>query len=158
MADQVRVNQNVYSWGSIVVTVGEERFYGTSSVTFADKRERAKQYGQGRSQTPRGKTNGKYTTEPCKFKMAKDSADAFREYLASQSTSGTSYGGTFFQVVVTYADEGLPGSTVEINGCTYQGSTETDEEGTEGIVEEIEVDCMFILRNGLALFDDSEIV
>lgn len=156
MADQVRVNGNVYSWGSVVININDGRFYGITSLTYADKRERATQYGQGRAQAPRGKTTGKYSTENPKIKMAKDSAEAFREYLASQSSSGTSYGNTSFQIVATYAEDGLPGSTVEINACNYVGTTETNEEGMEGIIEEIEVHCLAIYRNGLALFDDSE--
>lgn len=156
MGDQIRVNGNVYSWGSIVVNVDEERFYGITELTYADKRERTLVHGQGRSQTPRGRTRGKYSAENSKIKMPKDTADAFREYLASRSTSGTSYGDVEFQIVATYSETGLPGSTVEVNGCVYVGTTETDTEGTDAIVEEIEVSVMAIYRNGLALFDDSE--
>ena len=64
--DQVRINGNVYSWGSLTVKVGGERWYRLTSISYADKRERVKAYGQAKHQAPTGRSRGKYAVEPVK--------------------------------------------------------------------------------------------
>ncbi len=156
MSDQIKVNGNVHSWGSIIFKVAGDRFYGFTSISYADKRERSKTYGMGKHHAPRGRTRGKYTTEPVKVKGPKDTCNALRKKLAELSQSGTSYGDTEFEIVVQYVESDLEPITVELADCTYVGTTTSDEESAEALTEEIEIDTMAIRRNGLALFDDSE--
>lgn len=156
MGDSVRVNGNIMSWGSIRVKIATDTFYGFTSISYADKRERAKVYGMGRHHAPRGRTRGKYSTEPVKLKGPKDTIDALRAKLASLSPSGTTYGDTEFEIVVQYVEADIAPITVEINSCVYSGTSSSEEEGPDALQEEIEIDCMTIRRNGLALFDDTE--
>ena len=56
MSDVIRVNGNQVSWGSIVLKFNGQRFYGFTSISFSDKRERVHAYGMGRHHAPRGRS------------------------------------------------------------------------------------------------------
>lgn len=156
MADQIRVNGNQLSWGSIILKVADERYTGFTAIAYADKRERVKAYGMGRHQAPRGRSRGKYTTDPVKLTGWKSSIQALREALAAQSTDGVSYGDVEFQIIVQYVDEGENPIDVEIVDCVWIGNSSSEEENADPLKEEIEIDCMHIKRNGLTLFDSSQ--
>lgn len=155
MADEQRINGNVYGHSSIILKLDNERFYGFKSISYGDSRERGKIYGAARHAGPRGRTAGKYTTEPVAVSMEKESAKTLRDALAARSTSGTSFGNVEFQIVVQY-EEGAKVVTDTIERCTWTKVAAKSEEGADGVYEEIEFDCMFILWNGKALFDDSQ--
>lgn len=156
MADQIRVNNNQFSWGSIILKLNDDRFYGFTGITYADKRERVKGYGMGRHQAPRGRSRGKYTTDPVKLTGFKSSIAAFRAALAAQATDGKSYGDVEFEILVQYVETGEDPQDVEIERCVWTGNSTSEEEGADPLKEEIEIDCMLIRRNGATLFDDSE--
>lgn len=161
MSDLIRVNNNQLSWGSIVLKLDGERYYGFTSIVFADKRERVKAYGMGRHQAPRGRSRGKYTTEPVKIAGWKGSVQIFRQALANKSGNQQSYGDVEFQALVQYIEsQNVDGSgdlplNVQIDRCVWTGNSVSDEEGADPGKEEIEVDCMYIRRNGLTLFDSN---
>ena len=152
--DEKRINGNVYSWGSIILKVNEERLSGFTAISYADSRERVKAYGQNRSQTPRGRTRGKYATEPVGLTGSKSSMQALRKLLADAG-DGVSYGDTEFQIVVQYVEADETAITVEIEDCVWIGNSSSEEEGADPLKEEIKIDCMLIRRNGLTLFDAS---
>lgn len=163
MATQgVRVNGNAYSWGSIALTIDDLRYFQFSEVSFADKRERSKFFGMSKSQGATARSRGKYTTEPVKLKGLKEECDSLRSALSAANPNGTaSYGDTEFNIYVEYS-ETLPDGTVkvtdvEIMSCYYVGTTNSETEGPDVLVEEIEIDCMRIMRNGLPLYDDSDL-
>jgi hypothetical protein len=158
MADQLRVNGNLTSWGHIIIRAGVEEFSGFDSITYADKRERVKAYGTGRHHAPRGRSAGKYTTDPVKLRGPKTTVEALRAYLASQSSNGKSYGDVEFQIVVQYA-VGTGSSEVpmyvELERCVIVSDSSSHEESADHLKDEIEIDTMLIRRNGRTLFDSS---
>ena len=156
MSDQVRINGNQHSWGSIVVKIDGDRYYGFTAIKYADSRERVKAYGMGRHHAPRGRSRGKYQVEPVGLTGWKSSIQALREALASKSANGESYGDVVFQIVVQYIEEDDTSITVELEDCVFVKNTSNDEEGPDPLSEEIEIDCMRIRRNGKTLFDSNQ--
>lgn len=156
LGDQIRVNGNILSWGSIRLSVAGELFVGFTSLTYGDKRERVKQYGMGRHHAPRARSRGKYSTEPVKLGGPKSTIQALRERLADLSPTGTSYGDVEFEIICSYFESDEEPITVHITGCVIVGQASTEEENPDPLKEEIEIDCMAIRRNGVVLFDDSE--
>jgi len=63
MADEIRVNGNQHSWGSIFLKFDGDRYFGFTAINFSDSRERVKAHGMGRHQGARGRSRGKYDTE-----------------------------------------------------------------------------------------------
>jgi len=150
------VNGNQISWGSATAKVDGETFYGFTSVSYSDKRERVKAYGMGRHHAPRGRSRGKYTVDPVKVVGWRASVAALRKGLASKAKDGKSYGDVEFQFVLTYVESDESPITVVIERCVWVSSNVTDEEAPENLKEEIELDAMLIRRDGLVLFDSSE--
>jgi hypothetical protein len=156
MADALRVNGNQVSWGSIVLKIDSERYYGFTSISFSDKRERVKAYGTARHHAPRGRSRGKYTIDPVKLVGWKTSIAALRAALAARSEDGISYGDVEFEVVVQYTEANEEPQTVVIERCVWASNSTSDEESADPLKEEIELDAMLIRRNDLVLFDSSE--
>lgn len=150
--DQVRVNRNAVSWGSIIVKVNGERLEGFTSISYGDKRERVTGTGMGKHHAPGRRSRGKYTTEPVKLKGFKASCEALRQYLADEDGTD-SYGETEFEIVVQFVEADETPMTVEIHRCVYVGDTNSHEENPDPLQEEIEIHCMSIVRNGKTLFD-----
>ena len=113
MSDEVRINGNQHSWGSIKVKINGDLFYGFTAIGYADTRERVKAYGMGRSHAPRGRSRGKYTVEPVTLTGWKSSMQALRKALADAG-DGTSYGDTICQIVVQYVEADDTPVTVEL--------------------------------------------
>ena len=155
MADEIRVNGNQHSWGSIEVKIDGDRYFGFTAISYGDTRERVKAYGMGRAQAPRGRSRGKYQTEPVGLTGWKGSVQQLRQALADAG-DGESYGDTVFQIVVQYVEADDTPITVELEDCVWVKNTSSEEEGPDPLKEEIELDCMRIRRNGLVLFDNSE--
>src|SRR6478609_2010833 len=153
MADQIRVNGNICSWGSITLRVLDEVFTGFTGLTYADKRERTKVYGMGKHHAPRARTRGKYSIEPVKLKGPKSTMHALRVKLASLSPDGNSYGDTLFHINAQYIEEFEPEMYVDIERCVYVGTSSSEEENPDPLMEEIEIDAMAIRRNGMTQFD-----
>ena len=155
MADQLRVNGNQVSWGSVTLKLDGDVFTGFTAISYADKRERVMAYGMGRHQAPRGRSRGKYSVEPVKLTGFKTSIAALREALAARSANGASYGDVEFNIVVQYSESDEAPQTVEIERCAWAGSSSSEEEGADPLKEEIEISAMLIRRNGLTLFDST---
>lgn len=155
MSDQVRINENICSWGSITLRIDDEIFSGFVSLSYSDKRERTKVYGMGKHHAPRARTRGKYSTEPGKLKGPKSTMHALREKLASKSKDGNSYGDFEFHVNAQYIEADEPEMYVDLERCVYVGTSSTEEENPDPLMEEIEIDMMAIRRNGRTLFDGS---
>lgn len=155
-ADEVRVNGNILSWGSIILKVNGERFYGFKSISFGHKRERVKQYGMGAHQAPRGRSRGKYTIDAVKLSGPPSSFEALRQTLADLGPDGISYGDTEFQIVVQGIEAGSQRALlIEFEDCVIAAEQDNWEENGDPLNEEVEIDCMKIIRNGKTLFDSS---
>lgn len=155
MSDEIRVNNNLLSWGSIVLKVASDRYTGFTGITYADKRERVKGYGLTKHHAPYGRSRGKYTIEPVKLVGWKKSVAALRSGLALLSSDGVSYGDVEVQIDLQYVEDDVP-LQVEIGRCVWVSNSSSDEESADPLKEEIEFDAMWIKRNGLVLFDASE--
>lgn len=156
MSDAIRVNGNQFSYGSIILKLDQDPFYGFTGISYADKRERVKAYGMGRHHAPRGRSRGKYTIEPVKLTGWKNSIQIFRAQLAARSVGGLSYGDVEFQIVVQYIEFDESPITVAIERCVWAGNSVSDEENPDPLKEEIEIDAMLIRRNNLVLFDAAQ--
>lgn len=156
MSDDVRINGNVMSWGSIKVKVAGELFTGFTALEYEDARERALFYGMGRSHAPKGKTRGKYTPSACKLTGKKSSIQAVRDKLAALSDSGTSYGDVEFLVTAEYVDSGEAPMLVGLEQCHWTKNTSSEEENPDPLSESMEFLPLRIRRNGTVLFDESE--
>lgn len=153
MADQIRVNGNQLSWGHIIIKIGGDRFYGFTGIAYGDKRERVKAYGQGQHHAPRGRSAGKYTTDPVKITGWKGSIEALRDELAKRSANGLAYGNVEFDIIVQYVGSGEKAMNVEVERCVLVEDTSSHEESADPLKDEISADCMLIRRNGKTLFD-----
>lgn len=158
MADKVRINGNVYSWGSIVIKILGERYTGFQSISYADKRTRKKVMGGGKHQAPRGKTRGKYEAEDSKLKGPIESMQALREALAKASPDAASYGDIEFEVDVQFVEEtsNQTPHLVQLIGCHIAGFSSSNDEGEDEMAEECTISVTKILRDGLPMFDASE--
>ena len=155
MSDPIFVNGSALSWGSIIAKVADEPIYGFTGLTFSDKRERVKGHGMGQHQAPQRRSRGRYNADPCKLTGYRAAVAELRERLALRAPDRQSYGDVEFQVVATYFEADEKPLIVIAERCVWVGNSATDEEGAENLKEEIELDPMFIRRNGLVLFDNS---
>ncbi len=155
MSDEVRVNGNQLSWGSITLKIDQAKYFGFTAISFGDKRERTYAFGINRSQAPRGRSRGKYTPEPVALTGWKGSVQQVLQALADAG-GGASYGDYEFQIVVEYFEENDEQITVELDDCVVTGVTASEEEGPDPLKTELEISCMRVRRNGLTLYDNSE--
>jgi len=152
MADQIRVNGNLVSWGSIIMKIDGERITGFSSISYGDSRERTKGYGQGRSQGPRGRSRGKYTTEVVSVTGFNDTIEEVRLLLSD----GNNMGDTEVEIVVQYIEGDNAPVTDVIEQCVLTKNASNPQEGADALTQDIEFDCMRIRWNGRTLYDSSE--
>lgn len=156
MADEKRINGIQVSWGSIKVKIDGETFTGFTSLTYGDKLETTMAYGMGKHHAPRGRSRGKYVTDPVKLGGPPSSVEALRQALAAKSTDGQSYGQVEFLIVAQYTEDNEPPMTVELERCRYVATVENREESAEVLKDEVEISTMLVRRNGLTLCDSSE--
>ncbi len=156
MANEVRINGNVISWGSVICRINGIPQNWPTSISYSDKRERAVVYGMGRHHAPRGRTLGKYSVENPKLKGPKADVSGFLDYLASLSTDGNSFGDVRFDIVVQYIED-EQSVTVEIEDCRVVGVTASDEESADALQDEVEIHAMRLRRNGKSMFDAASI-
>lgn len=149
--DAVRINDNLYSWGSIEIYINGEPYRGITALSYGQNRERSKGYGTGNHRGARGRTKGQYEAE-ASFTAQVDSYDKICAALAAMSPDGQSYGDAPpFLIVAQYVEAGLVPVTIEIEGCVITGESSSESEGTDPSVVEVTVDPMRITRNGRSL-------
>jgi len=155
MSDDLRVNGNLIGWGSHILKIDGERWFGITGINFGEKRERSFGWGMTRSHAPLARTGGKYTPGAVKMTMWKHTAVALRKKLASKASDGRSYGNAEVPVFLQCV-EGDKTSTTEFDQMTTTGIDCSDEENADGTKEEWEWSAMRIRRDGLTLYDSSE--
>lgn len=151
MADQVRVNNNVLSWGSITLKMRNKRYTWPRTVSFGDKRERTFQYGMGPDHTPRGRSAGKYSTEPGKIGGAKAGVQEFIDDLAAAAPDQETFGDVEFETVVSFFESDEIPITVRLTRCVVTAVNASHEEGPDGLEDELEISYFEVLRNGKRL-------
>jgi hypothetical protein len=152
MSDEVRINGKLFSWSSTSFKLNGEPYWGITEITFADKRDRPKGYGLGRSHKPRGKAKGKYEADNLKLKVHKDTAEAIRQDLAKQSPDGVSWGEVKVPAVLQFTEDDKI-VTVEFEDCEPASNGEGNSEGPDPLYEDMEFCITGIKRNGLTLYD-----
>jgi hypothetical protein len=155
--DLQRVEKNIFGWSSIIYTVEGQEVYGCTSLSYGWKRERSDGYGLGRSHTPRGYTPGKVSFEPFKIKVYQDSALALRQFYASYSTNGTSFGNPQLNHRIQYIIDGFEAQNLLFEQAAWVSETETHDEGPDGMMVEIEFKIMKLYLNGLVPWDDEQV-
>ena len=155
IGDELRVNGAALSWGSLIAKADNERIEGWTSINYADKRERVKGTGMGPHQAPGRRSRGKYTVELVKVKGFKSSIAALRKYLAN-AAGGSSYGEYEFEFLLQGVEADETPIDVQIGRCCWSGDSSTHEENADLLQDEIEIDAMYIIRDGLTLFDGSQ--
>lgn len=154
MANEVRVNDNVMGWGSVICKIFGAPQHWITSISWSEKRERGVVYGMGRHQAPRGRTTGKYTVENPKIKGPVEDVQGLLDELATRAPDGKSYGDVRFDVTVQYV-EGTRTITVEIEDCRVVGISSTGDEGSDAMQDEVELQAMRIKRNGKTLYSSA---
>lgn len=153
MSDPVYINGHQHSWGSVKFKIDGEEFSGLSAIKFSDKLEKTKAYGTGKAHGPRARSRGKYSTELVVITFFTGSAQLLRAHLAEKSENGTSYGNVTFQMTLQFIEEGDEPVTVDFQDCEFSSNDASVEENPDPTKEDVGIDVMRILRNGLSLFD-----
>lgn len=156
MADQVRINGAMHSWSSVVLKIGGVRYTGVDSIGYGDKIERVYGYGMGRSHAPRGRSTGKYTPEPVKIRGAKSTIEAIRQQFALLSPDQKSYGIPEVDISLQFVEPTDSIMSVRIARCKIAAETTSHEENPDPLKDEIELSCMYVVRNGKTLFDSTQ--
>lgn len=150
MPDVIRVNGNLVSWGSYILSLNGNRYGGLTEISYADKIEVAKGYGMSRSHAAIGRTAGKYIVEPLKFKVYQHVAQEIRSDLALWSPDD-SLTTPQIPIVLQYFEVGLPSHVVLFESARYVSESDTISESSEAPMVEIEWDIMKIWRDGKTL-------
>lgn len=153
--DVFRVNGNIVSWPDVVTKMDGKRINGITGLTYADKRERVKAYGQGRHYKPRGRTRGKYSTDNPKLTLHKDTAEQIRKYLATKAEDGISYGNVEVEFSIQWVTDSGDPMHVQLQRCCIVSDSTSADESADPHMDELELDTMGIIRNGRTLYDSS---
>jgi len=156
MSDQLRINGNLFSWGSTKLKINSEPYTGITSIAYGDSLEVTKGYGMARHHAPIGRSSGKYTPDPLTMTMFQSSADVLREQIRLLSPTGNSIGTPNFPIVLQYIEPGLGPVDVVFNQCRLIKFSVSLDEGPDAVMEDVEFDVMSIVRNGAVLFDDRQ--
>lgn len=154
--DEVRVQGKLVSWASNIFKINGVRYFGVTSVSWDQSRERPFGYGQNRSGLPRGQASGKYVPGTLKVKMFTDTAIALRKDLAALADDSKSYGEVEVPATNQVA-EGAFKSTAEFIRCSVTKETPGVEESGEPTQEEWEFSTHGILTDGLSLFNQQQV-
>jgi hypothetical protein len=117
---------------------------GYKSINY--NRTRSRTMVRGNHPDPLGKTRGtnEYKAD-CEFFLAEFNAIQ----AALQALAGQGYGDVFFDVVVTYSENGFDTITDTIIGCTLDTTEASNSEGTEATMRKMEFNPLKVLFNGL---------
>lgn len=147
--DQPTINGNLYSFASITVKVNGDDLVGFTEITYGDNLEIVKGHGSRTAKKARGRTQGAYQTDPVALKGHKDSIDALRNAF----DDGTGYiGGTEVEIVVQYEEPSLGVVTDTIERCRWMKNSNSNTEGADPTIDEVELDCLGIRWNGKTLY------
>lgn len=133
------INGTRHSFSSIELKLNGNIFIGFKSINYSRSRSRTAVYGN--SPDPIGKTRGtnEYTADVELY---------LAEWNQFMESIGEGYGDVFFQVLVTYSENGFDTIQDTINGCTIDGLEVSQSQGSDPLVRKFEMSPLKILFNG----------
>lgn len=143
MAQYPRINARLYSHASITIEVNNKTYVGISDISYSDTLEPGEL--RGTAAQVLGRTTGEYSCE-CSFTMARE------DFLELITDLGDGFMSKAFDIIVSYAEEGMPYITDTIRGCRITQSSYSSSAGSDPISVEVTVHPMMILHNGQAPF------
>lgn len=133
------INGTRHSFSSIELKLNGNIFIGFKSINYSRSRSRTAVYGN--SPDPIGKTRGtnEYTADVELY---------LAEWNQFMESIGEGYGDVFFQVLVTYSENGFDTIQDTINGCTIDGLEVSQSQGSDPLVRKFEMSPLKSLFNG----------
>lgn len=134
------INGVRHSFSSIELKLNGQIFLGFRSINYS--RTRSRSFARGNSPDPLGKTRGEneYSAD-CEVYLA--------EWNLFQSQLGAGYGDVFFQVLVTYTENGFDSIQDVLNGCTMDSTEASNSQGPDPLVRKFNLSPVKILFNGI---------
>ena len=132
------INGSMFSYSSIELNMNGTIFRGFKSIDYSRKRDRPAQYGN--SPDPLGKPVGKNSYEA----TGEIYVAEFRNFVQSL---GAGYGDVYFQVTVTYQQNGFDTVQDVIDGCTLDEMSASFTEGTDALSQKFALNPLKILFN-----------
>ena len=135
------VNGKEYSWVSMELRVGSSAaIVGFTAIKYPWKVDHSKVMGAGRKAL--GMTRGRLMTDSGSLTLLES------EYLNLSSTPGWCDQTT--EVIVSYAEPGLPTKVDTLKGVKFTGADGGGEEGSEALKREVSFEFTDILVNGVS--------
>lgn len=136
------VNGVRHSFASIELKLDGQVFIGFKSISYSRKRDRGIVHGN--HPDPIGKTRGKNTYEgSCELYLAE------WQFFVTGVLGGAGYGDRFFDVLVTYSENGFDTIQDVIKGCTMDSTEGEGSEGTDALTRKVDLKPLKILFNGV---------
>lgn len=135
------INGTRHSFTSTVLKIDGQEFAGYRKITWSRKRERGMVYGN--NPDPLGKTRGKNSYE---LKVTVLLAE-WKAFITDHWGAG--YGDQAFTTQVSYIENGFDSQDVQALGCTIDGSSSDNSEGTDASEIEIDFAPVKIIVNGV---------
>lgn len=145
----IKVNGYKYSFASVKLKANGQNITGLKSIDYSNAIERGKVRGTGIQES--GRTRGQASSE------AKIGFADLESYLAFITSLGDGYMEAWFDIVVSYAETGSPLITDTIVGCQIKKPPRTAAQGTEALAVDCELDCSYVMENGLKPYKDMEL-
>lgn len=139
------VNGFLYSFASIEAKLGGKRFIGFKEINYKSKRDRGKLHGAASQML--GRTRGKHTSDTS-FALYRASWQEFIDFLMEGQTRFVGICDVFFEIVVTFAEEGAPTLTDELKNCTIDEIDCGNSDGTDPSMIKNSLTVQRILYNG----------
>lgn len=134
------INGVRHSFASIELKLNNLIFIGFKSINYNRTRNRA--FVRGNHPDPIGKTRGEN-----EYKA--DTELYLAEFNMFQAELGPGYGDVFFQILVTYSENGFDTIQDVINGCTLDTTDVSQSQGSDPLVRKFDLNPLKILFNGV---------
>ena len=141
------INGHRFSWASIEVKIGGEVMGDLQGITYNQSNEKSKVMGKG--QKARGKTRGVHDCDAT-ITLLLSAANDLRAAL------GDNYGAVNFDIVVMFSENGEDTSTHVLEGCSIDTESNDYQQGPDGLVEEIGLSVMDVVKNGLRMVVEAQ--
>jgi hypothetical protein len=138
---QPLINGFRYQFSNIEIDIDGDVITEVTSIDYEHKLEPGETRGTG-SVYATGRTTGEYTASG-KIELPIHVAAALRARL------GKGYLRKPFPITVSYADEGQPVITDRLFDCRMTGESNSHSNGTDGLVESIDLHIMRVQKNGV---------
>ena len=130
-----------HSFSSVELKLNGQIFTGFKSINYS--RTRSRSLVRGNHPDPLGKTRGEneYSAD-CELYLA--------EWNLFQSQLGDGYGDKFFQVLVTYSENGFDTIQDRLEGCTMDSTESSNAQGPDPTIRKVNLMPLKIV------FDESD--